>query len=468
MPTLDPPVDLIEIDLPDFGEPKLEPLVSAKTYAARVDAALARAKAAGLDALVVYGDREHMANVAYLTGYDPRFEETLLIVRPGSVPTLLIGNEGWGYTELAAGTFERVLFQSFSLLDQPRGDCPPLDTILRDHGLAEGQQIGTVGWKCFDKTDGGLNETALEIPSYIADILRGIAGPSGRVVNATGMFMSAENGLRTINEVDQLAVFEYAASFASKAVRNLIFGLRDGMSEHEAARLMGMNGMPLSAHTMLSAGERAFYGLPSPSSRTIRRGEPLSTAHSAWGALTARAGFVVADTDELPEDAREYVPLLVAPYFSAAVAWYEMIGIGVTGGELYEAVMRRIGDSFFGVGLNPGHLIHLDEWLSSPVYAGSTIPFRSGMAVQIDVIPATHSPLFTSNIEDGIALADEDLRAAFADQYPEAWSRIERRRAFMIDTLGIRLKPEILPFSSIPAWLPPYLLSPGRAMAVRR
>jgi hypothetical protein len=32
--------------------------------------------------------------------------------------------------------------------------------------------------------------------------------------------------------------------------------------------------------------------------------------------------------------------------------------------------------------------------------------------------------------------------------------------------LGIRLKPEILPFSNIPAYLPPFLLNPSMAMRV--
>jgi len=84
----------------------------------------------------------------------------------------------------------------------------------------------------------------------------------------------------------------------------------------------------------------------------------------------------------------------------------------------------------------------------------------------LDVIPATHSPYHTTNIEDGIALADDSLRATFAAKYPEAWGRIERRRAFMQDTLGIRLKPEVLPFANIPAYLPPFWLSPHRAMRV--
>lgn len=63
-----------------------------------------------------------------------------------------------------------------------------------------------------------------------------------------------------------------------------------------------------------------------------------------------------------------------------------------------------------------------------------------------------------------IALADEALRAEFATRYPEAWARIQARREFMRQVLGIRLKPEVLPFSNLPAYLPPYLLDPHRAM----
>jgi hypothetical protein len=88
------------------------------------------------------------------------------------------------------------------------------------------------------------------------------------------------------------------------------------------------------------------------------------------------------------------------------------------------------------------------------------------MAMQVDIIPATGTPWFTTNIEDGIALADEDLRNALSVAYPEAWARITARRAFMRDTLGIDLHPDVLPFSNIPAVLPPFLLRPDRAMTL--
>jgi hypothetical protein len=36
----------------------------------------------------------------------------------------------------------------------------------------------------------------------------------------------------------------------------------------------------------------------------------------------------------------------------------------------------------------------------------------------------------------------------------------------MNDSLGIELHPDVLPFSNIPAWLPPFLLCPERVMAM--
>ena len=104
--------------------------------------------------------------------------------------------------------------------------------------------------------------------------------------------------------------------------------------------------------------------------------------------------------------------------------------------------------------------------MHTPIAKGSDVPLRSGMALQVDVIPATGTEYFTSNIEDGIALADADLRAAFAERHPDAWARIQARRSFMADQLGIRLKEEVLPFSNIPAYLPPFWLDPHRVVCL--
>ena len=72
------------------------------------------------------------------------------------------------------------------------------------------------------------------------------------------------------------------------------------------------------------------------------------------------------------------------------------------------------GHPFFGIGLNPGHLIHLDEWVHSPIRKGSAMKLASGMALQCDIIPATGTAYFTSNIEDGIALAERHGMSVYA------------------------------------------------------
>jgi hypothetical protein len=278
--------------------------------------------------------------------------------------------------------------------------------------------------------------------------------------------MNPRDGLRVINSVDQLACFEFAATHITTAIRRVLFNFRVGMSGLEAIEQARLNGLPLSMHPVLAAGPQAGMALVSPTSRHLQLGEPLLLGLGVWGALSARAGFLVHDESELPGEIRDYVERLVAPYFAAIVEWYQHIGLGVKGGELYAIIQRRLGDPFFGISLNPGHLIHLDEWVNSPIYPGSDIELRSGMALQVDVIPATGGPYFSSNIEDGIALADETLRQTFARRWPEAWSRIQARRALMQDKLGIQLKPEVLPFSNLAAYLPPFLLSPGKAMRV--
>ncbi len=449
---------LARIDLPDFGMPEVEPELPASLYPERLARLRARVDASGLDVLVVYADREHSASLAWLTGFDPRFEEALLVVGATGEPAILVGNECYGLAGAAPLPMRRILFQHLSLPSQPRDRSRPLDEILAAEGIGPGRRVGVIGWKTFARTD------MIDAPSYLVDALRSMTGPTGAVENATDILIAAADGLRVINEVEQLAAFEYASCQTSNGVRNVLRGLRPGMREREAVRLLGWNGMPLSCHTMLTAGPRATYGLPSPGDRRIERGDRFTTAFGVWGALTCRAGFVVEEASELPAGIGDYVERLVGPYFDAVAEWYRALRIGQTGGALHEIVDRHLGDPFFGIFLNPGHQLSLDEWVNSPIGRGSAIELRSGMVFQVDIIPATGTDYFTTNIEDGLALADASLRAAFAAAYPDAWGRIESRRRFMAEALGIELHPDVLPFSNIPATLSPFVLSPDRVM----
>jgi Xaa-Pro aminopeptidase len=438
--------------------PETMPELPPALYAVRLQRLRERAEARGYDRLVIYADREHSANVAYLTGFDPRFEEAILVLGRSGEPALLVGNECYAIAGRSPLPIRRHLFQDLSLPSQPRDRSRSLADLLREEGITGGSHIGIIGWKTYASPE------LSDAPAFLVDELRGIAGPSGAVENATGLLIDAADGLRVVNEVEQLAYFEWAACQTSNGVRNLIFGMRPGLSELEAVRLLEWNGTPLSCHLMLTAGPRARFGLLSPSDRTIERGDPFTTAFGIWGALNCRAGFVAANARELPVG--DYVERLVAPYFEAVGEWYRAVRVGVTGSTLHDIIQRRLGDPFFGIFLNPGHQLHLDEWVNSPVGPGSSIELRSGMALQVDIIPATGTDYFTTNIEDGIAIADESLRRAFAASYPAAWERIQKRRRFMTNTLGIELHPDVLPFSNIPAWLPPFFLEPGSAMAL--
>ncbi len=455
-----PSARLAPVDLPLLTRPDIAPELPAGIYPARIERLRERAAERRFDHLVVYADREHSASLSYLTGFDPRFEEAILLLGPGGVPALLVGNECFGMAGAAPLPVERVLFQELSLPGQPRDRSKPLEEILGEAGVGAGDRVGVVGWKA------PRDRSWIEAPAFLVDALRVVVRPAGNVENATDLLIDAADGLRVINEPEQIAAFEHAAGETSTGVRNLLFGLQPGMREREAVRLLEWSGAPLSCHLMLTAGPRARLGLLSPGDRVIERGDPLTVAFGIWGALNCRAGFVVADATQLPAGIDDYVERLVRPYFEAVADWYRALRVGQTGGHLQEIIDRRLGDPFFGIFLNPGHQLHLDEWVNSPVARGSTIELRSGMVLQVDIIPATGGPYFTTNIEDGIALADETLRGALARSYPDLWARVEQRRAFMRDALGIELHPDVLPLSNIPAYLPPYLLRPDLAMTL--
>jgi Xaa-Pro aminopeptidase len=235
--------ELADLELPDFGMPTVEPVIPADTYRHRIEKLQNHAREEGHDAFVVYADREHSANLAYLTGFDARFEEALLVIdvdaRGGKRPALLVGNEGIGYVGISPikDDLDPILYQSFSLMGQERGESRELAEILRSSGVDRGDRVGVAGWKYFSPVEADAPGSRLEIPSYIADTLRILCGDDRLVRNANALLMHPTFGLRIVNDVDQLARFEFAATHTSQAVREVIFGLRPGMSEFEAAGL---------------------------------------------------------------------------------------------------------------------------------------------------------------------------------------------------------------------------------------
>jgi Xaa-Pro aminopeptidase len=459
--------ELTSVTLPDFGMPIDMPSISKEEYEKRIHSVQEAMRQNEFSHVVIYADREHSANIAFLCRYEPRFEEALLIIPLDDTPILVVGNEGIGYTGISPLELKVELFQSFSLLGQDRSQKANVLELFDRVGIGTSSKVGVAGWKYFTTEETRDPSTCLEIPSYLVDTLRALVASHTNVINVGSWFMNETDGFRCINSVDQLAYFEFAACHTSSSLLRVLKNLKPGITELELASYYQMNGLPLCCHPMVSAGDKAFMGLSSPSTQVIEQGTPFTTAYGVWGALNCRQGWIVSNEDELPDRARNYASEFAGKYFAAIAQWYETVGIGIPGSTLYDVIHRNLPQEVFHIGLNPGHLIHLDEWVHSPIYKGSPVPLRSGMALQVDVIPS-HTDWYGSNIEDGIALADESLRMQIKDQHPAMWSRIEHRRQWMQDTLHIHPKPEVLPFSNIQAFLPPYLLNLNQAFRIRR
>ncbi len=457
---------LTQMTLPEFGHETQRPEIPLPVYQARLRATVERMREEALDVLIIYGDREHAANLAYLTGFDPRFEEALLLLDRDGRRWLLVGNECLGYLPDPALGCEVVLFQEFSLLGQPRGSSRPLREICGDFGIRPGTRVGCVGWKYYSPqlVDGG--PYASDLPGYLIDLFRELAGGREQVVNATALFMHPEHGLRVINEPEQIAWYEYAATVTSDAMLALLRQMQVGVEEQALARCLDNQGIPLSCHPMVSFGEKARRGLASPSQRVAVLGDPFTVAFGVAGALTCRAGCVAHGPEDLPAAERDFYADFAANYFAVVATWYAQLGIGGTGGAVFQAVEACRRPDLYRFAVNPGHLLHLDEWVHSPFAAGDTQQLRSGMALQADIIPVSHGLFYYINAEDGVVLADAALRQILAARYPACWRRMQARRDFM-RTLGIPLDDAVLPLSNIPAWLPPYALSPDWVLVNR-
>ncbi len=459
---------IIQIGWPEFGQAVYPPSTSSSELQQRLDTLRARIEERKLTHLVVYGDREHFANLAYLTGFDPRFEEALLIVSLQSAPLLVVGNECEAYVGVSPlfhdGKLRRERFQPFSLLNQPRDQSRTIREIFAGEGIAAASRVGCVGWKYFSDHEHPNAQYAIELPSYLVDTLREITGHD-RVVNSTDLLMHPGYGLRTFCTPSEIAYFEYTSVQASESVKRMMFGMREGMTDHEVVALGGTCGEPLGCHVTFTTGRNSALGLSSPRDEKIVRGQPLSMNLCYWGSNSCRSGWVASSSHDLPAAAADYIAGFAGLYFEVMSEWFALLKPGTPGGQLWRLIRERLPFERFGIFLNPGHLIHLDEWLSSPIYANSEVPLHSGMAIQVDVIPS--SPVYASTrMEDGVVLADKELRKQLSEAFPDCYARCQKRRKFMTDVLGIELPEEVLPLSNIPAIVPPFFLAPNEVFAL--
>jgi hypothetical protein len=221
---------------------------------------------------------------------------------------------------------------------------------------------------------------------------------------------------------------------------------------------MGYAGEPMTCHPVFACASPGtpIVGLRSAGAGRPKEGDGIVAAVGYWGGLCARGGLFDTGNDTFLD--------LAKSYFAGLIAWYEIADIGVAGGDIHEGVVSVLRAAGIRPALNPGHLTGYTEWTHSPIRPGSGERIASGMAFQVDIIPVPLPAGWALNCEDAVTFADAALRESLRTRHPAVHDRIEKRRAFVRDMIGIELRENVLPMSSIPLWLPPFWLEPKQVL----
>lgn len=450
------------VELSLIPEPSIFPdveqvILTDDTMTERLSAVLGQMKVDQLDALIVYADKEHGANFEYLTGFIPRFEEALLIVKSNGQAFLLLGNENVKMATHARLKNTVIHVPYFSLPNQPMDGERLLEDILTEVGLDQVDKIGVAGWKLF-KSKLQENQFLFDLPHYVIAALEKTVKGRGTLVNATGVFIDEEKGVRTTCTANEIAHYEYGANLASTCMLSAMNAIKVGVTEMELGDLLSAGGQYQPVVTIAATGQRFENAILYPTQKKLKKGDKLSLTTGFKGGLSSRSGYVVNHQTELALNEQDYLERVVFPYVEAVSVWLKTISIGLEGGVLYDQIERVLPKKLYGWSLNPGHLVADEEWMASPIYQGSKAKLKSGMIFQIDIIPSVSGYAGVS-MEECVAIADHKLQAELAASYPELWKRIQIRKEYLVSVLHIELSEECLPLSNTVGYLRPYLLS---------
>ena len=450
---------------PPRCEPVLPPVdLTAETMRQHLQKVLTRMETERLDTLLVYGDREHGANFAYLTGFEPRFEEALLILqRNDAERCLVLGNENLKMVQYSFLPARAVHAPHFSLPGQPMTPDKPFAELLHAAGVENRRRIGIAGWKLFTSRVED-NTSLFDVPEWIVQAVRA-CNPDGETLSMGRVFLDPETGVRNQMNANEIAHYEAGAATAAAAVFGAMEQVAPGRTEMEVAAAFQDWGQPRTVTAICAAGERFTNAVVFPRAKKMQMGDRISVTFGLRGGLTSRAGYIAEGTNDLPEANRDYLDRVALPYYKALACWLEALEIGQTCGAVYDAVEAVLSKETYRWTLNPGHLTGQEEWTVSPFAKDSAITLKSGMLLQADIIPSVPGYAGAS-AEDGLALADAALRQKLQRDYPALWRRFERRRSYIQEVLGIRLRDEVLPLGDLLGYYRPLFLCKDHACAI--
>ncbi|MBO0452496.1 M24 family metallopeptidase [Candidatus Enterococcus murrayae] len=448
---------------PQLDETILPVQLTDETMTVRKSNLLKKMQAENFDAVVIYADLEHGGNFEYFTGFVPRFEEALLVLHQTGEAYMVLGNENLNKVPFARMEAKAVHMPHLSLPNQPMETTLSVPEILKQTGLDRAASIGLIGWKNFTSQQ-EENAVLYDLPYFLVDGLKQ-AAPQANYKNAAYL-MIGENGLRTTNTANEIAHYEFGAMVAGNCILKAMDQLEIGKSEMEIGAYLNDFGQTTSVVTIMATGARFEKANLYPTGKKIQLGDRISMTSGYKGGLQSRGGYAVTASEELPEAERDYLDRVAKPYFNAVKTWLETITTNMAGATLYDKIEEVLPKAHYGWHLNPGHLCADEEWLASPIYPDSKEKITSGMIFQFDIIPSV--PGYSgASCEGGVVLADEDLRASIQTEYPEMWARMQARRSYLIEEIGIELSEEVLPMSNATAYYRPFFLNKEAALTAK-
>ena len=451
---------LKKIKKPEYEEDIKPVLISDETIKDRFDKVIKKMMDGLFDILVIYADLEHGGNFEYLTGFLPRFEEALLVIHKDKTAYMILGNENLNKCSKSRIKCLPIHMPHFSLPNQPMDNKESVFEILSKAKLDRANKIGLVGWKNILSAKEDSKEL-FDIPHFIVENIKKV-NSKAKILNATDLFIG-EDGVRTVNNANEVAHYEFGAALAGNCMLKAMDNIAPEKSEMEIASFLDAYGQDHNVVSIMATGERFEKANMYPTDKKIKAGDAISITTGFKGGLQSRAGYAVKCADQLDDKVKDYLDVLAIPYFKAVKTWLENIRIGMKGGELYDLIESVLPKKIYNWSLNPGHLCADEEWLSSPIYKGSKETIKSGMLLQIDIIPSKKGYAGIS-CESGIFMADETLRNEIRTQYPQMQKRIEKRREYIVKTLGINLSKEVMPTSGMVAYCRPFLLNYDEAL----
>jgi hypothetical protein len=240
------------------------------------------------------------------------------------------------------------------------------------------------------------------------------------------------------------------------------------MNEAELASYARCDLSPWQMYPLVNFGALSVsLGLRSPDSRlTLSLGEVFGLCYSQRGSLCSKVGIAAYDEATVVGWLKGRIESFYGKHWQAVAAWLATLKTGVTGGQLYKAVMDIIGGSEFGVTLNPGHYIGMDEWTNSSCSPESNLPVVSASVLQTDIIASKSDTVMTAICEDTVIVADKDFRKTLKQAYPDVYARIEKRTGMVRELLNIPVSGDVLAVSPLTGVMFPYMLNTSLVYAL--